>query len=178
VSYTAPPVLARLERRERVDHRYDAGGCRVFESARLADVSRADAWASVQRFPEIWSRLATTSGAHRLTRAAGRTRDIDVGNVIQADAVVYGVRLGMRNVVVRVDEGESFQLSVRALRGRFESEVEARIGDLQGRTLLVWRQAYPRARVLSLLTATVLARREADEAAQILDRWASELGPR
>jgi hypothetical protein len=178
ISYAAPPILARLERGERVDHRYDAGGWRVFESARLADVSRADAWGSVQRFPEIWSALATTAGAHRLTPTPGSTRDIDAGNVIEADAVVYGIRFAMRNVVARVEEGESFQLSVRAVGGRFESEVEARIDDLSSQTLLVWRQAYPRARLLSLLTAVLLARREADEARQILDRWAACLTER
>ncbi len=173
IPYRQEPLLDRLQRGERVDHRYDSGGCRIFESARLSDADPHKAWQSVQRFPEIWDRLATTGGVHQVIKRDGKSRSIDVGNAILADAVVLGIRLRMRNVVTSMVEGRMFHLSVRALGGRFESEVEACIEPFSEGTLLVWRQGYPDGRLLSRLTSRLFASREAEEAKTILDLWAA-----
>jgi hypothetical protein len=158
---------------------YDAGGYRVFEAARVARVTVDEAWASVQRFPEIWATLATAANARHVVKARPDARAIDVGNIILADAVVFGLRLRLRNEVTRLVECDHFQLSVRALGGRFESEVEARVrrwsasrvGAPSERTLLAWRQAYPAARLLSFAVARLIRAREATETREILERW-------
>jgi len=171
IPYRQEPLFGRLQRHERLDHRYDAGGYRIFEAARLSGADPGDAWRSVQRLPEIWDRLTTTSGGHRIVKHGVTSRTIDIGNVILADAVVLGVRFGMKNVVTTMVEPRLFRLSVRALGGRFESEVEACVEPLSAGTLMIWRQGYPDARLLSRLTSRVLASREAEEAKKILDLW-------
>jgi hypothetical protein len=132
-------------------------------------------WTSVQQFPDLWSRLTTTGGAHHVERRPGSDRSIDVGNVIHADSLVLGLPVAMNNVVTTVVEGRMFHMSVRAVGARFESEVEASIEPWPEGTLLVWRQGYPESRLLSRWTARVLARREAEEASRILELWASEV---
>jgi hypothetical protein len=174
IRYTEEPALSRVRRYERVDHCYDAAGYRIFEAARLSDATVQAVWGSVQRFPDIWSRLGTTGGAHHVSRLGDATRDIAPGNVIVADAIVFGIRVGMQNVVTTVVEGRMFHLSVRALGGRFESEVEASVESFPGGALLIWRQAYPDARLLSRLTCRLLRSREAEETKRILDSWVAE----
>jgi hypothetical protein len=84
----------------------------------------------------------------------------------------------MRNKVTHVAPLDRFHLSVRALGGLFESEVEAMIRPYTRdpeRTLLVWRQGYPLVNPLSRLTAVVLRGREAEETRTIARLWAELL---
>src|SRR5205823_5766953 len=111
IVYSVARVARRLRDGERLDHRYDAAGYRVFESARLARGTDHDvAWASIQRFPAIWSSLPTTKGTRTVVRAPGATSDIAVGSVIHANAVVFGAPVPMRNIVTDVIEGRMFHL--------------------------------------------------------------------
>jgi hypothetical protein len=174
IRYSAEPLCHRVRRGERIDHRYDEAAFRIFEAAQFSAAAPDAVWRTVQRFPQIWSRLSTTTGEHRIVKRDDGARSIDVGNLIRADAVVFGIRVAMENAVTAMVEGSMFNLSVRALRGVFESEVEARIEPFDTGTLLIWRQGYPDARFLSRVTSRLLAFREAEETKRILDSWAAE----
>jgi hypothetical protein len=175
VSYDAPALARRLRAGEALFHSYDVAAFRVLEAAGLSAARPPSAWRSIQRFPALWSRLATTGGEHRIVKRDVDAADIAVGNVICADAIVLGTRLAMANEVTAIVDGERFQLSVRALGGWFESEVEARIFPWPEGTLLIWRQAYTRRRLASFLTARVLSRREENETRRILELWREDL---
>jgi hypothetical protein len=82
----------------------------------------------------------------------------------------------MTNVITAVEDRRMFHLSVRALGGRFESEVEASVLPWPEGTVLLWRQGYSNGQLLSWLTSRFLWPREASETKQIVDLWAAEVG--
>jgi len=180
ISYESKSILAKLQSGELVFNIYQADGFQIFEAALLCQIDIQKAWESFQRFPSIWENLKTT-GSHerRVIKKNLQDPEIAVGNVIQAEAIVFGVPIKMENTITHLVYQDMFHLSVRALGGRFESEVEAKIQSCgPNQTLLVWRQGYPQGNILSYFTSHVLRGREGKETKAVMSLWAKEVESR